>query len=219
MNAPAPTRFLIVRHGETDANRAGLLQGWFDCPLNDLGRRQAACAADYLQDKHLDAVYTSDLRRASETADIIVARHPGLTVTADTALREWHCGVYEGLPQRDFITKYPDVVKAFIYETASPVMPEGETREEFQARVEKFFLTTAQKHAGQTVLISTHGGTIQRIFRMAAGIISPHNRLPLPDNASVSSIRYLPDIGGWVLDEWNIHEHLNGLDIHQTMVL
>ena len=98
-------------------------------------------------------------------------------------------------------------------------MPGGETREVFQKRIEDFFTATARENPGKTFLVITHGGTMGRIFRMAAGLVSPNNRIPMPTNASVSSILYLPDKNGWWLTEWNINHYLSHLNIVKTLVL
>ena len=74
----AVCKFVVVRHGETMANRTGLLQGQTECPLNDNGRAQAAAAGERLKDMHFDAAYASTLSRAWETAEIITAHHPGI---------------------------------------------------------------------------------------------------------------------------------------------
>ena len=90
------TTLLLVRHGETDWNAEGRLQGHTDTPLNDYGRRQARTLADELAGEPIDAVYSSDLARARETAEIVGGRL-GLTVVVDPGLREKNWGSWEGL--------------------------------------------------------------------------------------------------------------------------
>jgi broad specificity phosphatase PhoE len=93
------TTLLLVRHGETDWNAEGRLQGHTDMPLNDLGRRQARALADELAGDGIEAVYSSDLARASETAEI-VAERLGLPVGLDPDLREKDWGTWEGADGR-----------------------------------------------------------------------------------------------------------------------
>ena len=64
-----PTCFILLRHGETEANKAGILQGWYESPLDENGIRQVECAAEYLKERHIDAIYCSDLQRAIQTAE------------------------------------------------------------------------------------------------------------------------------------------------------
>src|SRR5436190_1312043 len=90
------TTLLLVRHGETDWNAAGRLQGHTDRPLNEYGRRQAKELADRLAGEGADAIYASDLSRAKETAEIVGERL-GLTVVIDADLREKNWGSWEGL--------------------------------------------------------------------------------------------------------------------------
>ncbi|KAI9065381.1 phosphoglycerate mutase-like protein [Trametes sanguinea] len=86
----------IVRHGETEENRRGVMQGQLDTPLNAAGVRQAALAADALADVPFGAAYSSDLQRASKTAEIILERHPGVQLQTTEALRERYMGDWQG---------------------------------------------------------------------------------------------------------------------------
>jgi broad specificity phosphatase PhoE len=100
------TRILLARHGETEWNRLGRWQGHADPPLNDLGRRQAEILAEQLAGDTVSAVYSSDLRRARETARI-VAERIGLPVTEDSALREIDVGSWSGLTRDEVRERFP----------------------------------------------------------------------------------------------------------------
>ncbi len=218
-NGKIVTEFVIVRHGESEANRQGIFQGWYDSPLDDNGRRQAALAAEYLKGRKFDAVYCSDLLRARETLQIILKFHPDSCEPVFTEkLREWHLGVLEGRLQKDLLKEHSALMSAFLREDGDPQAPEGESRSQFQQRVSELFLEAAKAHPGGTILVCTHGGVFQRVFRMAAGVVSPGNLAPLPVNASVSTVRYLNEWNSWQLMSWNIHEHLNGLEIRRTLM-
>lgn len=100
-NTPQTIRLLIVRHGETDHNIRGIIQGQLDTPLNATGHAQASYVAQYLSQEHIDHVYTSPLQRAKHTADAIVAVHPeyrdgALKYWIDERLKERYFGVREG---------------------------------------------------------------------------------------------------------------------------
>ena len=148
---------LLVRHGETDWNADGRLQGQTDRPLSDFGRRQARRLADELADEELEAIYSSDLSRARETAEI-VAERLGLPVALDPDLREKDWGTWEGLTavERDRV------------EFA------GESTEEHQERILRALRRIAERHPGDgRVLVVTHGGSMRRVQTAALGWALP----------------------------------------------
>ena len=161
----ARTRILLARHGETDWNRVGRWQGHADPPLNDLGRRQAAELAERLAGDGISAVYTSDLRRASETAGVIADRL-GLPVVEDAALREIDVGSWSGLTRAEVEQRFPD---GFARWRAGEIGHDGETREQLTARVVTAVERIAATHQGDTILVVTHGGSIRALRRHAAG--------------------------------------------------
>jgi 2,3-bisphosphoglycerate-dependent phosphoglycerate mutase len=150
------TTLLLVRHGETDWNAVGRLQGHTDRPLSDFGRRQARQLAAELEDEPLDAIYTSDLSRARETAEIAGERL-GLPVVLDPDLREKDWGTWEGLTsvERDRVE--------FV----------GESTEAHQERILGALRRIAERHPGGCVLIVTHGGSMRRVQTAAMGLAMP----------------------------------------------
>jgi broad specificity phosphatase PhoE len=147
---------LLVRHGETDWNATGRLQGHTDRPLNDYGRRQARELADRLADDGIAAIYASDLSRAKETAEIVGARL-GLPVVIDEDLRERDWGSWEGLTPAE----------------RDAVVFEGETQEAHRARLMRAVGVIAERHPGQRVVVVTHGGSMRRVQAAVTGIASP----------------------------------------------
>jgi len=154
------TTILLARHGETDWNRERRWQGWADPPLNDTGRAQARELAERLRDTPFDAVYSSDLRRAHETAEIVAEPH-GVPVIADPRLREVDVGSWSGLLHAEIEERYPDGVR-----------PDGETREEHAARVVAAVEEIARDNLGRRILIVTHGGSIRALHGDAADVPS-----------------------------------------------
>ena len=148
---------ILARHGETDWNRNGIWQGHGDPPLNDLGRRQAAELADRLADVEIDVLYSSDLRRAYETAEIIGGAK-GLTITADPDLREVDVGSWSGLTTDEIQERFPEAV-----------YHDGEAREAFHARAVSVLDRIARAHDGQRVLVVTHGGVVRALQRQLFG--------------------------------------------------
>jgi broad specificity phosphatase PhoE len=148
---------ILARHGETDWNRDGIWQGHGDPPLNDLGRRQATDLAGRLADVSIDALYSSDLRRAYETAEI-VARAKGLGITADPDLREMDVGSWSGLTSEEIATRFPGMAAH-----------DGESREAFDERAVSVLRRIAKAHDGQLVMVVTHGGVVRALERHLFG--------------------------------------------------
>jgi broad specificity phosphatase PhoE len=150
------TALLLVRHGETDWNADGRLQGHTDRPLSDFGRRQARQLVEDLAEEKLDAIYASDLSRARETAEIVGARL-GLAVVIDPDLREKDWGTWEGLTpiERDRVE--------FV----------GESTKAHQERMLEALRRIADRHPGGRVLVVTHGGSMRRVQAVALGIALP----------------------------------------------
>jgi broad specificity phosphatase PhoE len=154
------TELLLVRHGETDWNAERRFQGHADPPLNDIGRRQARELADELAGERIDAVYTSDLARARETAAILAERG-GIPVVALPELREIDVGEWQGLTWPEIEERYPEGVRAW-HETGNG-WQQGETYDELGARILTVLRRIVAEHAGERVLVVGHGGTVRAI--------------------------------------------------------
>jgi broad specificity phosphatase PhoE len=181
------TTLLLARHGESDWNRARRWQGHADRPLTDLGRRQARELAERLADVELDAVYSSDLQRASETADI-VARLQGLDVTTMPELREVDVGSWSGLTRTEAEERFPE---AYVRWTAGAEgWDDGETYEELAARVVGAVHEIAEDLPGDRVLVVAHGGSIRVIHAAALGIdVHTYRRIQrVEPNATLSAV-------------------------------
>jgi broad specificity phosphatase PhoE len=150
------TELLLVRHGETDWNAEGRLQGHTDRPLNEYGRRQARELADRLAGDGADALYASDLVRATATAEIIGERL-GLAVVVDPDLREKNWGTWEGLTGDERVH----------------VEFEGESTEEHRDRVLGAIRRIARRHPDERVVVVTHGGSLRRIQAAIDGMAAP----------------------------------------------
>jgi len=162
------TTLLLVRHGETDWNAAGRLQGHTDRPLNDYGRQQARELADRLAGDDIEAVYASDLARARETAEILGARL-GLEVVIDPDLREKNWGNWEGLTSDE----------------RAAIAFEGESTEAHRERVLRAVDRIVEAHPDGRVVVVTHGGSLRRIQAAVSGIA-----LPVIDNCSVWTLAH-----------------------------
>jgi len=150
------TTLFLARHGETDWNRELRIQGSSDVALNELGLEQAQALAQELADVELDAIYSSDLSRARETA-AAVAETKALRVQFDPRLRERSFGSWEGLTRNDI-------------EQRPGEHHDGESDEEVRARVLEAIQAIADAHPGEQVLVVSHGGALNALWHHALGV-------------------------------------------------
>jgi broad specificity phosphatase PhoE len=179
------TKLLLVRHGETDWNRDGRWQGGSDTRLNDLGREQARALAERL-DGEIDVLYSSDLARARETAEIVAAKL-GLDVRLDPRLRERGFGSWEGLTTTEIEERFGAAHRRWLAGEGAGA-DDAETFEDFSARVEDFLSDVLRLHPGEEVMVISHGGSIRVIHALAAGVdyVRDHRLIPGVPNCSVA---------------------------------
>lgn len=153
------TTFYLVRHGETEYNRQRIMQGRrINSRLNETGRQQARALRHRLACVPLEAVYSSTLYRAQETADIIAQAHPGLPVHLLADLEEMSWGVLEGQPIEPYVQEtFGQMVAAWHAGQFEVRAEEGESILEVQHRAVRAIDHILAHHAGQTVLVVTHG--------------------------------------------------------------
>ena len=179
------TCFCLVRHGQTDWNQGGRYQGQIDIPLNEAGRAQAHSLAERLQGQHFAAVYSSNLKRAYETAEIIAAKLE-LPIRMDERLREINQGEWEGL-QVDFIrSHYAELWEQRNVDPATVRPPGGETLREVALRVYAALDEISGRHVGAAVLLVSHGLSLATALCKVQGIslgkayeIIPENTEPV----------------------------------------
>src|SRR5262245_32760792 len=160
------TEILLARHGETDWNRESRFQGRADPPLNDLGRGQAAKLAGSLAGEEVAAIYTSPLRRALETAEVVAASHQ-LTPAAVEGLREVDLGPWQGLTRGEVEQHFPEEFRRWL--DYGQGWDDGETYEQMGSRVIAALEELAWKHHGERIIAITHGGPIRAALARAAG--------------------------------------------------
>jgi len=168
------TTLLLTRHGETDWNNQRRWQGHADRPLNDIGREQARELAEMLADHGIDVVYSSDLRRAHETARIVADRL-GLPVEVDVGLREVDVGDWSGRAHDEVKGADPEGFRR--WQEGGKGWNGGESYEEMGARVVDTVLRLAESHPGGTILIVSHGGAIRACRAAAAGLTYAGSRM------------------------------------------
>lgn len=169
-------RVWLVRHGETDWNRAGRWQGHTDVELNDVGRQQARAVVERLRALEVVRVAASDLRRARETAEIIAAALPAELTAFDPDLRERSYGVFEGLTRDECAERYPDIWSEHLKGNFVEV-PGAEPRDLVMTRLVRGVVRTIETH-GEVAIVS-HGGAIRAFLEAACGQKVP----PVPNLA------------------------------------
>jgi len=163
-----PKKIILVRHGETDYNLERRMQGWLDISLNESGRSQAHVAAAKLQSIKINAIYTSDLKRAYETAQTIGCLIKQ-KVTPTPALRERDMGIFAGWaweserdPAKDKL--WQEFEEARDNEDLTWNKHSGESVGQMSTRITIFMQHLHAQHTDQTIVVVTHGGTINRIL-------------------------------------------------------
>jgi 2,3-bisphosphoglycerate-dependent phosphoglycerate mutase len=191
------TRLCIVRHGETAWNAEHRVQGQLDVPLNDYGRRQAQAVAAALGKERFSVIYSSDLGRARETA-APTAQALGMEVKIDPALRERHYGIFQTLTYADVKLKYPEDYARFERREPEYDFRTGESLRAFYERSVKCMTAIAAAHPEENVLVFTHGGVLDKLYRFVTGLsISAPREFRIP-NCGINRL-------GCAGDPWQIH--------------
>jgi alpha-ribazole phosphatase len=199
-------RLLIVRHGETDFNVQSRWQGHTDIPLNANGLAQAERVAARMKNETIDAIFSSDLKRAFATAEAINQHHK-LTIQPDQRLREVKLGQFEGLTTDEIRTRFAEEYNLWHNSTEYPA-PGGESDMDFFQRVQSFFHFAQNGHPADSILLVTHGGTIR--FLMCVILELPLKRFAhfRTDNTAISEFQWYNN--RWNLVRFNDIYHLNG---------
>ena len=207
---PKITRITAIRHGETAWNVDTRIQGQLDISLNEKGHWQAEQAGIALAGEQIDTIISSDLARAYETA-LAVAKHHGLNVAVDRGLREREFGVFQGKTFAEIEAELPE--QAFAWRKRVPEFaPEGgESLLVFRERVRQCLSALVAQYAGQHIVIASHGGVMDVLYREATGLDLQAPRTWQLGNASINRLlwngEHLSLVG------WSDTSHLSaGLD-------
>jgi probable phosphoglycerate mutase len=207
------TRILAIRHGETDWNRDTRIQGYLDIGLNATGRWQAGRLAAALVDEDIAAVYSSDLARAHDTAQPLAAGI-GLPVQLRPALRERAFGAFEGQTYQQIEQRWPADCQRWRQRDPDFAPEGGESLTAFYGRCVDAAATLAAAHPGQTVVLVSHGGVLDCLYRAATRISLQAPRTWTVTNASIN--RLLHTEAGFGLVGWADSSHLDGIAEDET---
>jgi probable phosphoglycerate mutase len=200
------TRLCIVRHGETAWNAEGRVQGQLDIPLSEVGLAQACAVAAVLGNEPFSAIHSSDLVRVRQTAQPSAERL-GLPVSLDPDLRERHYGVFQSMTYAEAKERLPGDYARFRAKDPDFAFASGESLARFNERALACVRSLIRKHEGENLLVFTHGGVLEMIYRHATGRgLSSARDFELP-NAAINRI----EIGaqGWRAGVWADISHLS----------
>ncbi|RYY93603.1 MAG: histidine phosphatase family protein [Comamonadaceae bacterium] len=202
------TELVLIRHGETEMNRELRFQGHVNVALNAIGLEQARRLAARMTGEQADAVYVSDLLRARQTAEPIAATL-ALDPLIEAGLREQGFGRVDGMRVDDIKAQHPEAWEGWLRFDEDFSMPEGESTRQFHARVMDAVQRLVATHPGQRLVVVTHGGVLDMIYRTARslGLAGPR-QADIP-NAGVNRVR-VRDTGIDILD-WADTRHLADL--------
>lgn len=207
------TRVLLIRHGETDWNAAGRWQGHAPVPLNEEGLTQSAALGRYLAQNGfgIDVIYSSDLRRAMQTAEA-VATPLELPIRQDGRLREVDLGDWQGLTRSEAQSWDSERYSIFSADWYNNPTPGGETRNDLKLRARAAFDDITAQHAGQTVLLVSHGGTLGMLIESLFGKIER----PTLSNTSITVVEQAAAGEPWQLVRVAWSPHLDDSPLGET---
>lgn len=203
------TKIIMIRHGYSISNDLKFFTGQSDIALTELGRKQARLCGELFKDKKgIDAIYSSDLSRAYDTA-LEVGKALSLEVTPDENLREIFAGEWEMMPFLEIEAKYPEEYSVWKNDVGRATPTGGESVAAMAKRIEGAVRRIAEKHDGGCAVIATHATPIRVICALSEGFdVTDMGRVPWVSNASVSVFDF---DGKFRLIEKNITSHLGEL--------
>ena len=186
------TKLYFIRHGQSIGNLHEIYLGHTDLDLSELGHKQAAATAEHLRDVKLDAIYSSDLLRAHNTA-VPHAELRGLEINDSVNLREIFLGDWENMPVKKLVDEhYDDFVVGWKQNYGTFTVPGGESVWGSGDRFYKEVLSIARRHLGQTILMTAHASVIRTFWGIISGVKPEElaGAIPFPLNASYSIAEY-----------------------------
>lgn len=200
---------ILIRHGETEWNKLGLCQGISDINLSEFGKMQASFLAESLKDSRIDFIYSSNLKRAYETANFIAENHK-LKVEVEDGFREMDQGDFEGLPFERIRLTHSELLKSWRQDPANFRLPNGETLQEVQDRAYNALRNIYVNHSGKTVLIVSHNFTIITLLCKFQGeSLKDFHKYKIKET-SKHIIKFKDD--SYIVELFNDTDHLNNIN-------
>ena len=199
------TTFILIRHGETEWNREGRIQGHLDSPLTPTGIAQAEACARRLKAEVVDHVVASDLARVKHTA-VILATAFDAPIEYEPAFRERSYGIGEGMTFAELDAIHPEMYSSLRTTDPDFTVEGGESRRQFHDRIARAMRAIAETHPGKRVLVVTHGGVLGVIYRWLMKLpIATAYKVDIP-NVAYNRVAHCS--GNWTLEVWADTDHL-----------
>jgi broad specificity phosphatase PhoE len=202
----AATEILLLRHGQSEGNEGGRFGGHGPTPLTALGRRQAEATAAALGREGLTAIYASDLVRAVQTAEPVVAAC-GIAMRTTPALRERSVGVFTGMTFAEAEASHPEIFAAMMQRDPDACPPEGESSRERMERVGEFFDGIVERYPGGRTLLVSHAFTLNLLVRRLLGLAHSPTVFFRTDNCALHRLKRAAT-GFWNVEALNDKRHL-----------
>lgn len=183
------TKVIFIRHGQTSWNKEKKYQGHSDISLNENGLRQAELVGKRLAEEKINAIYSSDLLRACQTAECIAQYH-ALPIIAKQGFREINFGVWEGLTYQEIMEVWPAILTTMYSQPGETCPPQGESFNRVRQRVIRSLQHCITKHQDETIVIVSHGGTMRMILCAALGLDLDKMWLIRQDSTAINIIEY-----------------------------
>jgi len=207
-------RIILVRHGRTAWNKGEIFRGTADVPLDDQGRKEAACAADWLRGETIHAAYCSPLSRTVETAEIILKPH-GVPAERHPGLIDLNYGDWQGKSRAEVKSLYPDLVSQWETAPHTVTFPNGESLENVRRRSLSAVQEIASRHDGRTVLVAAHRVVNKVLIAALLGLDDSHFWEIGQDTAALNEFFF--QNGKWVCRLVNDTCHLRNLQDRVTV--
>lgn len=201
------TKVIFVRHGETSWNHSKRYQGHSDIPLNEKGLQQARMVARRLAKESISAIYSSDLLRAVQTAEIIGKEH-SLQPSLFPDFREVNFGLWEGLTYEEIMADWSELLSAIYSKPGSTCIPKGESFYDVQKRTTLGLSKCIANHPEETIVLVSHGGTMRVLLCDALGLAVENMWSLRQDSTAINIIEYFET--SKIISLVNDTYHLNG---------
>lgn len=187
------TKLYLIRHGETEQNKSGVLMGSTDTPLNDHGRMQALSLRERVNALEVDSIFASPLSRAAETASLVFGEQA--QIITDTSLQEFHFGEWEGMHFSEIAQQYPEIWKMWLTDWEQTHIPGAEAFAAFKYRVIGVVEEIVRANPGKRLAVVSHGGCIRSLLAhfFCESVSKGYWKFKV-DNATLSEIEFMGEL-------------------------